>query len=137
MKSVSALGLSAALLAAAGALTATPALADASYDRYRCSVNGDTAFCRTPEEKPAVRVEHRVVLGPYATYLDQRGESREDAIEMALRVGEAPVEQIVRVTKPNLTSYERYRQWLGDTSIASVTYDVLAEQPITATAAAR
>lgn len=105
---------------------------DASYAKYRC-VMGDTAQCEPSSFTPDVRVEKQLVLGPIATYLVNKNESREAAALKAQELGEYAVERTVRITKRNLSDLEKYeRSRGGSTTISDYNDETLAEVRIDA-----
>jgi hypothetical protein len=113
------------LLLGAGACTAQ-ASNDASYKLYRCTVLGDSSACAAAPRSPAVRVEERLVPGPYARYLIYLGHSQSDALASAGRIGEFPVRRVVRITERQLTDLEKYERYLGRDVAPATTEETLS-----------
>jgi hypothetical protein len=105
---------SAAKLGAAFALVAAslqPAFADASHDRYRCVVLGDTSAC-APREDLAATPSQEFSGYPYATYLAREGRVAEARRIVAYGM-ETPVRWVSLVPERPLTDVERYQRYLG------------------------
>lgn len=102
-----------------------------SYSVYRCW-QGDTAQCRSEAPLPDVRVEKRVVLGPYALYLMRLGESREVAATKAQAAGEQLVERTVRITKQELSQAQGYQRVIAGLPTRGYVEQTLSEVAIDA-----
>lgn len=123
----------AAALAVAAWYPASSFADDASYNTYRCE-QGDSSACRKAGPEADVRVEKRLVLGPYALYLAQRGESREDAAAIAQAIGEQAVERTVRITKRELTQAEKYERVTSGLTTSDHLEETLSEVAVDARA---
>ena len=124
--------LLAAAIAVIGWYPAASFADDASINAYRCSRLGDTSQCRTPAPEADVRVETRIVLGPYGRYLVQRGESREAALIQAQAIGEHAIERTSRVTKRDLSQQERYQRVISGLTTSDSIEETLSEVAIDA-----
>lgn len=127
------------VLAVASAL-ATPAAraADAvgAYDRYRCGVH-DRAPCDMTPADAGVRIETRLVPGPYAQYLISRGQSQALALDSARQAGETAVLRTEHIARRTASAYETYRVVTGGLADTRVTVTTLAEWPLDAATAER
>jgi hypothetical protein len=125
--------LLAAALAVIGWAPATSFAADASYNFYRC-YQGDTSQCKNATPDADVRVEKRLVLGPYAQYLAHLGESQEDAALKAQAAGEQAVERTVRITKQELSPAQKYQRVIDGLTVSNHVEETLSEVAVDARA---
>lgn len=107
---------------------------NASTSFYRC-YQGDTSQCNNAAPEADVRVEKRLVLGPYALYLTHLGESQEDAALKAQAFGERAVERTVRVTKRELSSSQKYQRVTAGLPTSDYNDETLSEVAVDARAA--
>ncbi len=85
--------------------------ADPGYDTYRRVVNGDTRV-----EAPQATTDNapRIVAGPYARYLINRGMSEAQALSNARDAGEiATIDSAQPVAVKPLSSYQIYERVMG------------------------
>lgn len=87
---------------------------DPDYLLYRCAVLGDPTSCPSPPSPPASR-PGRLLPGPYATKLIvANGVPPDQAIAAARGIGEEPRSMAPARSRPrDLTSHEKYEQWMG------------------------
>jgi hypothetical protein len=79
--------------AAANAQGGAPSAAD--HLKYRCIVLGELSAC--PWNRPAAKPAGDAVPGPYAQYLIDKGVARDEALNAAKAIGEAPVREAAPV----------------------------------------
>ena len=82
--------LAGAFVASAAAQAQGGAPSAADHLKYRCIVLGEQAACTW--NRPA-KVTAEAVPGPYAQYLIDKGVPRDDALNAAKAIGEAPVQE--------------------------------------------
>ena len=121
----------AAALAMLGWLPAQGMAQDASLAAYRCFL-GDTSQCRPSAQKPDVRVEKQIVLGPYARYLAYLGEDEAIAAAKAQAIGEHAVERTVRITKRKVSEIEKYERVRGASTAPDFIEQTLSEVAVDA-----
>ena len=93
--------LAGALVASAAASAQGGAPSSADHLKYRCIVLGELSAC--PWNRPAAKPTGDAVPGPYAQYLIDKGVPRDEALNAAKAIGEAPV----RDAAPVAASAER------------------------------
>ena len=81
--------LAGAFVASAAAQAQGGAPSSADHLKYRCIVLGEQAACAW--NRPAAKPAGDAVPGPYAQYLIDKGVPRDEALNAAKAVGEAPV----------------------------------------------